>query len=81
MQRTQIYFEQQTLDELKKMARSFNISVSELIRSVVKKEIIKHKNSDIQAFVKDMKPVESFKDTDATAYVQNIRGKSRILHD
>ncbi len=81
MQRTQIYFEQHTLGELKKIALSLNISVSEFIRSVIRKEIVKQKKNDIQTFIDNMKPIESFADVDATEYVQNLRAKSRILHD
>ncbi len=81
MQRTQIYFEQHTLGELKKIALSLNISVSEFIRSVISKEIVKQKKNDMQAFIDNMNPIESFADVDATEYVQNLRAKSRILHD
>ncbi|MCF6206997.1 MAG: ribbon-helix-helix protein, CopG family [Sulfurovum sp.] len=81
MQRTQIYFEQQTLKELKKIASGLNVSVSELIRSVVKKELKKRHKNDMQTFIANMKPIESFADVDATEYVQSLREKSRILHD
>jgi len=81
MQRTQIYFEQDTLKELKKIALELNISVSKFIRSVVKKEIEKQHKNDMQMFIANMKPVESFTEVDAGAYVQELRGKSRILHD
>jgi len=81
MQRTQIYFEPQTLKELKTIASELNISVSELIRSVIKKEIRKQKKNDLKSFIDSMEPIESFKETDATGYVQNLRSKSRILHD
>jgi len=81
MQRTQIYFEQHTLKELKKIASQLNVSVSEFIRSVVKKELKKQHKNDMQVFIANMKPVESFVDMDATEYVQELRGKSRILHD
>ncbi len=81
MQRTQIYFEQHTLKELKKIALELNVSVSEFIRSVVKKELNKQHKNDMQTFIAQMKPLESFADVDATEYVQRLRGKSRILHD
>ncbi len=81
MQRTQIYFEPQTLKELKTIASELNISVSELIRSVIKKEIKKQKKNDLKSFIDSMEPIESFKETNATEYVQNLRSKSRILHD
>ena len=81
MQRTQIYFEQHTLKDLKEIASALNISVSEFIRTVMTKEIKQQKENDIYDYIQHMKPVESFADIDAGVYVQNLRGKSRILHD
>jgi len=79
MQRTQIYFEQSTLQELKNIASDANISVSEFIRRVVKKEIKNQNKENLNHFLETMKPVESFVDVDATEYVQRLRGKSRII--
>jgi hypothetical protein len=82
MQRTQIYFEKNTLQELKSIAKDLNVSVSEFIRSVMKTEIKKQKKSNISDFINTMKPIESFnKVVDASEYVSNIRRKSRILND
>lgn len=79
MQRTQIYFEQTTLQELKSIASNANISVSEFIRRVVKKEIKNQNKENLNHFLETMKPVESFVDVDASEYVQGLRGKSRII--
>jgi len=79
MQRTQIYFEQTTLHDLKTIAKDANISVSEFIRRVMKKEIKNQKKHNLNNFLDTMKPLESFKDVDATEYVQGLRGKSRII--
>ena len=79
MQRTQIYFEQTTLQELKTIASNANISVSEFIRRVVKKEIKNQNKENLNQFLETMQPVESFVDVDATEYVQSLRGKSRII--
>jgi len=61
MQRTQIYFEQDTLQDLKEIANNLNISVSEFIRRVMKVEIKKKKKRDLNDFLADMTPIESFK--------------------
>ena len=79
MQRTQIYFEKTTLHDLKTMAKDANISVSEFIRRVMKKEIKNKKKDNLNNFLDTMKPLESFKEVDATEYVQELRGKSRII--
>lgn len=81
MQRTQIYFEQDTLQDLKEIANNLNVSVSEFIRSVMKKEIKRKKESSLNDFLTTMSPLESFKDVDATEYIQDIRSSSRILND
>ena len=81
MQRTQIYFEQDTLLELKGIAKDLNISVSEFIRGVMKTEIKKQKKSNLNSFLTTMEPLESFSDVEATEYVQEFRGKSRLLND
>ena len=82
MQRTQIYFEQNTLQELKTIAKDLNVSVSEFIRSVMKKEIKKQKKNSINDFLSSMNPLESFNEVeDSSEYVSNIRRKSRILND
>lgn len=79
MQRTQIYLEQTTLHDLKTIAKDANISVSEFIRRVMKKEIKNQKTNDLSHFLETMQPLESFMDVGATEYVQNLRGKSRII--
>jgi len=79
MQRTQIYFEQSTLSDIKNMAKSLNISTSEFIRDVMKKEIKKKKNSNLKIFLDDLEPLDSFKDIKTQDYVQEIRNKSRII--
>jgi len=79
MQRTQIYFEQNTLQELKSIAKDANISVSEFIRRIVKKELKSAKSHNLNDFLKTMKPLESFVDVDATEYIQDLRSKSRII--
>jgi len=81
MQRTQIYFEQDTLQDLKDIASSLNISVSEFIRKVVKQEIKKKKEYNLNEFITQMKPLESFDGVDATEYVNHIRSNSRLLND
>jgi len=81
MQRTQIYFEQDTLQDLKDIANNLNISVSEFIRRVMKVEIKKKKKRDLNNFLENMTPIESFKNIDATEYINEIRSKSRILND
>ena len=80
MQRTQIYFEPNTLQELKQIAKNLNISVSEFIRRAMKQEIKKQKKSNLSSFLTHMEPLESFAGVEATEYIQGLRGKSRIFN-
>ncbi len=81
MVRTQIYFEEETLKELKDISKKLNISVSEFIRRVIKKEIKENKKDDLRNFLNSLKPLESFKDIDATNYINDLRSKSRLLNE
>ena len=81
MVRTQIYFEEETLKDLKSISKSLNISVSEFIRKVVKKELKESKKDDLKSFLSILEPLESFKDVDATSYVNDLRSKSRLLNE
>ena len=78
MQRTQIYFEQSTLSDLKDIAKSLNISLSEFIRRSLKKEIKRYKKDSFDIFLDNLSPLESFSDVDASKYVEEIRSKSRL---
>lgn len=80
MHRTQIYLQDHLYDHLKLRAASMHVSISELIRRTLERDIHKDPVADAQAFFEQLKPLESFASTDAQTYVRNIRGKSRLLH-
>ena len=79
MQRTQIYLEESLISELKKAAKNLNISMSEFIRSAVKKELKNYNKENLANFIDNLEPLESFKNIDALEYVDKIRSKSRIF--
>ena len=79
MHRTQIYLHDALHDSLKARARSVGISISELIRRTLEKDIQKDPVADARAYFARLKPLESFADVDSDDYVRAIRGKSRIL--
>lgn len=79
MRRTQIYLQNELYDNLKLRAASMRVSVSELIRRTLDRDIHKDPVADAQAYFERIKPLESFAATDAQTYVRNIRSKSRIL--
>ncbi len=80
MHRTQIYLQDELHDSLKARARSIGVSISELIRRTLEKDIQKDPVADARAYFTRLKPLESFADVDSNDYVRAIRSKSRILH-
>ena len=79
MHRTQIYLDEHLVQEIKKVAKMQNITMSAFIRNVIKKELQKYKKKDFVSFIENLEPLESFKDVDAQEYVEEIRNRSRIL--
>jgi negative regulator of replication initiation len=79
MHRTQIYLPDALYESLKSRARGVGISISELIRRSLEKDLQQDPVADARAFFERLKPLESFADVDSDDYVRTIRGKSRIL--
>ena len=79
MHRTQIYLQDELHDSLKARARSVGVSISELIRRTLEKDIQKDPVADARAYFERLKPLESFAQIDSEDYVRAIRSKSRIL--
>lgn len=79
MHRTQIYLQDDLHESLKIRARSVGVSISELIRRTLEKDIQKDPVADARAYFERLKPLESFAQLDSEDYVRAIRSKSRIL--
>ena len=79
MHRTQIYLQEALYDSLKARARNVGVSISELIRRTLEKDIQKDPVSDANAFFERLKPLDSFADMPSAAYVRQIRSTSRLL--
>ena len=79
MHRTQIYLQDELYDSLKIRSRSVGVSISELIRRTLEKDIQKDPVADAKAYFARLKPLESFAGVDSEDYVRAIRSKSRIV--
>lgn len=79
MHRTQIYLQDTLHDSLKARARGVGITMSELIRRTLERDIQKDPVTDARAYFERLKPLESFSQTTSQAYVRDIRGTSRLL--
>ena len=79
MHRTQIYLHDALYDGLRIRSRSIGVSISELIRRTLEKDIQKDPVGDARAYFERLKPLDSFSSVDSDAYVRDMRSKSRIL--
>ena len=79
MHRTQIYLQNELYERLKARSRSVGVSVSELIRRSLEKDIQQDPVADAKAFFERLKPLESFANTEPEAYVRKLRKTSRLL--
>jgi negative regulator of replication initiation len=79
MHRTQIYLQDSLYESLKVRSRSVGVSISELIRRTLEKDIQKDPVADARAFFERLKPLDSFASVDSEDVVRAIRNKSRIL--
>ena len=79
MHRTQIYLQDALYESLKIRSRSVGVSISELIRRTLEKDIQKDPVADARAYFDRLKPLESFAGVDSENYERAIRSKSRIL--
>jgi hypothetical protein len=78
MQRTQIYLQDSLHETLKARAISLGISMSELIRRTLDRDLQKDAPAEARAFFGRLKPLESFAHLDAQTYVRGLRSKSRL---
>lgn len=79
MHRTQIYLQDDLYEKLKMQSRIVGVSISELIRRSLEKDIQQDPVADAQAFFERLKPLESFANTEPEAYVRKLRDNSRLL--
>ena len=81
MHRTQIYLQNDLYERLKTRSRNVGVSVSELIRRSLEKDIQQDPVADAKAFFERLKPLESFANTEPESYVRKLRNNSRLIRD
>jgi predicted CopG family antitoxin len=79
MHRTQIYLQDTVYEQLKNKSQMIGVSISELIRRAVEKDLNKTGNNEARAFFEALTPLQSFATTDTEQYVDDIRSHSTIL--
>jgi post-segregation antitoxin (ccd killing protein) len=78
MRRTQIYLQDDLHETLKAKALSVGVSMSELIRRTLEKEIERNPAAEARMFFENLTPLESFQNVDPRNYVYGLRGNSRL---
>lgn len=81
MHRTQIYLQDDLYERLKTRSHNAGVSISELIRRSLEKDIQQDPVADAKAFFERLKPLESFASTEPETYVRKLRNTSRLLRD
>lgn len=79
MHRTQIYLHDELYKTLKARSRSHGVSISELIRRSVEKDIQREPGREARAFFDKLTPLQSFANVEPEAYVAQLRSNSRLL--
>lgn len=80
MHRTQIYLQDDLHARLKAQARVGGVSLSEIIRRTLEKDLLVTGADGARAFFAEHTPLASFESVDAESYVRALRVKSRILN-
>lgn len=79
MHRTQIYLQNDMYEKLKAQSRNVGVSISELIRRSLEKDLQQDTVADARAFFKRLKPLESFAGIEPENHVRELRNTSRLL--
>jgi negative regulator of replication initiation len=79
MHRTQIYLQDELYERLKLKSRSLGVSLSELIRRSLEREVERNPAADARAFFDRLTPLQSFVDIEPDTYVRELRSTSRLL--
>jgi hypothetical protein len=79
MHRTQIYLHDTVYEQLTLKSQRIGVSISELIRRAIEKDLNKTTSNEARVFFNTLTPLQSFASTEPEEYVGNIRNSSRIL--
>lgn len=80
MHRTQIYLQDTVYEQLKQKSKLIGVSISELIRRAVEKDLNKPISNEARSFFDTLSPLQSYATTEPEQYVDDIRSHSRILN-
>jgi len=81
MHRTQIYLHDELYQQLKLRSQRQGLSISELIRRAVEKDLHTEPADDARTFFDQAAPLQSFAEVEPESYVRELRSQSRLLRE
>ena len=79
MHRTQIYLQEELYGRLKARSRVLGVSISELIRTTLDKNLDVAPGNAARDYFANATPIESFADCSPEKYVSQLRMRSRLI--
>jgi Ribbon-helix-helix protein, copG family len=79
MHRTHVYLQDAVYEQLKHKSQMIGVSISELIRRAIVKDLNNTVSNEARTFFDALTPLQSFATIEPEQYVDDIRSHSRIL--
>jgi predicted DNA-binding protein len=80
MYHTEIDLSDEVADKVQSFLTSSGKTFKQFVQQAIEHELQRQQNDELANFFMDLKPLESFAGVDATTYVDDLRGKSRIIN-
>ena len=81
MHRTQIYLQEELYGRLKARSRVLGVSISELIRTTLDKNLDLAPSNAARDYFASAVPMESFADSSPENFVERLRQRSRLIRE
>ncbi len=78
---TPIYFPDEIAEQIEANIAECGETFEQFIQQAVEHELQRRNANNFKSFFATLQPLESFAETNAIAYVDNIRSTSRIIHE
>ena len=76
---TQIYFPDEIACQIQANLQEYGETFEQFVQQAVAHELQRRKVNDLKSFFDALQPLESFAEIEAVAYVDGIRGNSRLI--
>ncbi len=80
MYHTEIDLSDEVAEKVKSLLGNSGKTFKQFVQQAIEHELQRQQVDELAEFFAALPPLESFADVDAIAYVDDLRGKSRIIH-